>query len=101
MAHLLLNKTFKKHYMNSKTTDLLRRVLRTVICIIVISTLSSIADAQLGSGCAQYSRSKKIHLDNEDGLQIYNWTSYKSVCSPVCADYSYASSTETETFRLL
>jgi hypothetical protein len=49
----------------------------------------------------QYSPTKKIHLDNEDGLQIYNWTSYKSVCSPICADYSYASSTETETFRLL
>ncbi len=49
----------------------------------------------------QYSPTKKIHLDNEDGLQIYNWTASKSVCSPVCADYSYASSTETETFRLL
>jgi hypothetical protein len=63
--------------------------------------VTSITHAQIGSGWVQYSPTKKIHLDNEDGLQIYNWTSYKSVCSPICADYSYASSTETETFRLL
>jgi hypothetical protein len=87
--------------MNPNDTGLLRRILHTVFCITVISTVSSIAHAQLGSGWVQYSPTKKIHLDNEDGLQIYNWTASKSVCSPVCADYSYASSTETETFRLL
>jgi hypothetical protein len=86
--------------MNPNTTDLLRTILHTVFCITVISTLSTNTHAQLGSGWVQYSPTKKIHLDNEDGLQIYNWTSYKSVCSPVCADYSYASSTESETFRL-
>jgi hypothetical protein len=87
--------------MKLNATDVVRRILCIVICITVISTLSSIAHAQLGSGWVQYSPTKKIHLDNEDGLQIYNWTASKSVCSPVCADYSYASSTETETFRLL
>ncbi|HEX6428937.1 MAG TPA: T9SS type A sorting domain-containing protein [Niastella sp.] len=87
--------------MKLNATDVVRRLLCAVICITLISTLSSIAHAQLGSGWVQYSPTKKIHLDNEDGLQIYNWTASKSVCSPVCADYSYASSTETETFRLL
>ena len=87
--------------MKLNATDVVRRILCTVICINLISTLLSIAHAQLGSGWVQYSPTKKIHLDNEDGLQIYNWTASKSVCSPVCADYSYASSTETETFRLL
>jgi hypothetical protein len=87
--------------MKPNITDLVRRILRTVIYITVISMVSSITHAQLGSGWVQYSPTKKIHLDNEAGLQIYNWTSYKSVCSPICADYSYASSTETETLRLL
>jgi hypothetical protein len=87
--------------MKPTATGLARSILRAVICVTIISMLSSIAHAQLGSGWVQYSPVKKIHLDNEDGLQIYNWTSSKSVCSPVCADYNYASSTETETFRLL
>ncbi|THU39663.1 T9SS type A sorting domain-containing protein [Niastella caeni] len=87
--------------MNPNNTNLARRLLHTVFCITILSTLSFIAHAQLGSGWVQYSPTKKIHLDNEDGLQTFNWTSYKSVCSPICADYSYASSTETETFRLL
>jgi hypothetical protein len=87
--------------MKPTITGLVRRMLRTVLCVTIISMVSSVTHAQLGSGWVQYSPTRKIHLDNEDGLQIYNWTSYKSVCSPVCADYSYASSTETETFRLL
>lgn len=87
--------------MKSNMTDVVRRILCAVICIIVSSTFSLDTHAQLGSGWVQYSPTKKIHLDNEDGLQIYTWTASKSVCSPVCADYNYASSTETETFRLL
>jgi hypothetical protein len=87
--------------MKPTTAGVTRNILRGVMCVTIILTLSSIAHAQLGSGWVQYSPVKKIHLDNEDGLQIYNWTSSKSVCSPVCADYNYASSTETETFRLL
>jgi hypothetical protein len=87
--------------MNANRNDLVRRILLSVFCTTIIATVSSITHAQLGSGWVQYSPTKKIHLDNEDGLQIYNWTSYKSVCSPICADYSYASGTETETFRLL
>ena len=59
----------------------------------------SITHAQLGSGWVSYSPTKKIHLDNEAGLQTYTWTSYKSVCSPICADYR--SENDVETFRLL
>jgi hypothetical protein len=78
-----------------------RGIIPTLFLITTLITATSVTHAQLGSGWVQYSPTKKIHLDNEDGLQIYNWTSAKSVCSPVCADYSYASSTETETFRIL
>ncbi|MFL5745637.1 MAG: T9SS type A sorting domain-containing protein [Niastella sp.] len=78
-----------------------RYIIRALFLITTLFTATSVMYAQLGSGWVQYSPTKKIHLDNEDGLQIYNWTASKSVCSPVCADYSYASSTETETFRLL
>jgi regulation of enolase protein 1 (concanavalin A-like superfamily) len=57
--------------------------------------------AQLGPGWIQYSPTKKIHLDDEAGLQIFNWTSSKSVCSnTTCADYSYDSATDTEIFRI-
>jgi len=35
--------------------------------------------AQLGSGWVQYSPTKKIHLNDEAGLETFNWTSYKSV----------------------
>lgn len=71
------------------------------LCVMATAIAGSVAHAQLGSGWVEYSPTKKIHLDNQDGLQIYNWTPYKSVCSPTaCADYSYDSTTDTETFRL-
>src|SRR5687768_4561186 len=57
------------------------------------------AQAQIGTGWSSRTYTKKIHLDNEAGLQTYSWTSYKSVCSPVCADYKYSS--DVETFRLI
>jgi len=57
--------------------------------------------AQIGSGWAQYSPTMKIHLDSSAGLQIYSWTSYKSVDSPISADYKYDSSTDTHRFRIL
>jgi hypothetical protein len=56
--------------------------------------------AQLGSGWVSYSPTKKIHLDNEAGLQTFNWSAFQSVCTPVCADYTYTSGDDTETFRL-
>lgn len=87
--------------MKPTTTYTARKIMRALFSITALFTATSITHAQLGSGWVQYSPTKKIHLDNEDGLQIYSWTSAKSVCSPVCADYSYASSTETETFRIL
>jgi hypothetical protein len=56
----------------------------------------------LGTGWVEYAPVKKIHLDDDAGLQTFNWTSEQSVCSPTpCADYQYDSSTDTETFRIL
>ena len=57
--------------------------------------------AQLGNGWNLYSPKKIIHLDDQDGLQTFSWTSYKSVCTPICADYSYDAATNSETFRIL
>lgn len=71
-----------------------------VIVILGVLGVSETAHAQLGSGWVSYSPTKKIHLDDESGLQTFNWTASKSVCSPVCADYNYTSSNDTETFRL-
>ena len=59
------------------------------------------AQAQIGSGWTRKTYTKKIHLDNESGLQTFSWTASKSVCSPTCADYRYTSSSDTETFRIL
>jgi hypothetical protein len=66
-------------------------------------TLEAVSSSSgpLGSGWVQYSPTKKIHLDDEAGLQTFSWTSSKSVCSPSCADYRYDSATDTETFRIL
>lgn len=72
-----------------------------VLSIFFILILHKPVQAQLGSGWVAYSPTKRIHLDNEAGLQTFSWSSYQSVCSPVCADYSYSSSNDTETFRLL
>src|SRR5262249_47015010 len=51
-------------------------------------------------GWVPYSPTKKIHLNDDVALQIYDWTPSKSVCTPVCADYHYDSATDTETFHL-
>jgi hypothetical protein len=59
------------------------------------------AQAQLGRGWVRYSPTKKIHLDDEAGLKTFSWSSYKSVCSPTCAEYRYDSATDTETFRIM
>lgn len=80
--------------------NLLSTKKHLAISIIAIFFSCIWAHAQLGTGWVQYSPVKKIHLDNEAGLQTFNWTSYKSVCDPVCADYSYDGATSTETFRL-
>jgi len=63
--------------------------------------LASSAQAQIGTGWTLYSPTKKIHLDGSAGLQTFNWSSYQSVDSPISADYSYNSSTDTETFRIV
>src|ERR1044071_4771157 len=63
--------------------------------------LANSAQAQIGSGWTLYSPTKIIHLDGSAGLQTFPWTSSKSVDSPPSADYSYNSSTDTETFRII
>src|SRR6185369_2029756 len=63
--------------------------------------LAGQAHAQIGTGWTLYSPTKKIHLDDSTGLQTFNWSSYQSVDNPISADYSYNSSTDTETFRIL
>lgn len=76
---------------------------KTIITCLAITLLGaySPALAQLGSGWVQYNPTKKIHLDNEEGLQTFTWTTYKAVGTGTnCADYSYDAATETETFRI-
>ena len=74
-------------------------MVAAVIALLVLSAAP--AFAQLGTGWTSTNFTKKIHLDDDAGLQTFNWTSYKSVCTPTCADYSYDTGTDTETFRLL
>jgi hypothetical protein len=67
-----------------------------------IASVSALVSVNsVGSGWVQYSPTKKIHLDDAAGLQIFNWTAYQSVGSPICADYSYNSTAGTETFRIV
>ena len=70
-------------------------------CGVVSALLAPVAQAQLGSGWTQYAPVKRIHLDDEAGLQTFSWSSYQSVGSPICADYRYDSATDTETFRIV
>jgi hypothetical protein len=63
--------------------------------------LAGTAQAQIGSGWGSTSFTKKIHLDNESGLQIFNYTTDKSVGSGTpCARYHYLSSNDSEYFDL-
>jgi hypothetical protein len=72
-----------------------------VAAFLAIAFVAAPASAQLGRGWTPTTYTKKIHLDDDAGLQIFNWSASKSVCTPACADYSYDSATDTETFRLL
>ena len=72
---------------------------RVAVAVVVVLAFAATSQAQIGTGWTQKTYTKKIHLDNESGLQIYDWTSSKSVCSPTCA--SYSSSNDVETFRII
>jgi len=67
----------------------------------LFASATLVANAQIGSGWTQYFPTYSIHLDDSSGLHSYSWTSYKSVGSPICADYQYTSSTDTHRFRIL
>jgi hypothetical protein len=72
---------------------------RVAVAVVAVLAFAATGQAQIGSGWTQKTYTKKIHLDNEAGLQIYDWTSSKSVCSPTCA--SYSSSNDVETFKII
>lgn len=75
-------------------------LFRTAACLAIAAGIVTTAQAQLGPGWTQATYTRKIHLDDENGLQTFNWSSYQSVGSgSICADYT--SSSGTETFRIL
>lgn len=74
---------------------------RAAICAALLCT-ATLAQAQIGTGWTSYSPTMRIHLDDENGLQTFTWTSSKSVGSgSPCADYQYNSTTKTHRFRIL
>jgi hypothetical protein len=77
----------------------MRRKL-VVSCVLFLGGAAA-AHAQLGSGWTEQTFGRRIHLDNEAGLQTFDWSTYQSVCSPICADYRYDGGTDTHTFRLI
>ena len=70
------------------------------LAAILAASAAPPAQAQLGTGWIATNYNKSIHLDDESGLQTFSWSPYRSVCSPICADYGYQSATQTETFRI-
>lgn len=75
------------------------------ICRLLVAVLMLVcttgAYAQIGSKWVEYSPDKRVHLDDDKRLTTGNWVPYRAVCEPVCADYKYNDSTDTETFRIL
>lgn len=72
-----------------------------VPAIAALALTSASALAQLGTGWTQASYTKKIHLDDEAGLQTFDYTTDKSVGSGTpCARYHYLSSNDSEYFNL-
>jgi hypothetical protein len=68
---------------------------------VIACGLATSAHAQIGSGWTQRTYTKKIHLDDENGLQTFNWTADKSVGSGTpCARYHYLSSNDSEYFDI-
>ena len=69
--------------------------------VVVVGVLASDAAAQIGSGWSSTSFVKKIHLDDENGLQTFNWVADKSVGSgTACARYHYLSGNDSEYFDI-
>lgn len=72
-----------------------------VMAFVVACGASATAHAQLGTGWVETTFQKRVHLDDEAGLQTFTWTESRSVCSPMpCADYGYDAATGVETFRI-
>lgn len=74
---------------------------RPAAVFVFLCMLAADSYAALGTGWIETTYTKKIHLDDEEGLQTFAWSLYRSVgVGTVCADYSYDGDTDTETFRL-
>jgi hypothetical protein len=81
-------------------TSRLPRIL-PVSAIALTALLASTTHAQLGSGWTQATYTKKIHLDNEAGLQTFDWTATKTVGTGTpCARYNYNSGNDSEYFDI-
>src|SRR5829696_442267 len=82
-----------------QNTSIPRALFMTAILAAFV--LAGTAQAQIGSGWSQTSFVKKIHLDDENGLQTFSYTTDKSVGSGTpCARYHYLSSNDSEYFDL-
>ncbi|MCE5185924.1 MAG: carbohydrate-binding protein [Planctomycetaceae bacterium] len=75
-------------------------MMKPIQLILLLSLIVPVY-AELGTGWIQTTYSKRIHLDDEAGLQTFTWSPYQSVGQgTICADYAYDAATDTETFRL-
>lgn len=76
-------------------------LVSVAVASVAAFSLASSVSAQIGSGWSQVSYTKKIHLDDENGLQTFSWTADKSVGSgSPCARYHYLSSNDSEYFDI-
>lgn len=78
----------------------MKNPIRMLVAALLLSALPGLA--QLGTQWERYQPDEKLHLNGEDKAMTFDWKAYQSNCAPKpCADYTYDSATETETFRLL
>jgi len=77
------------------------RAMFALVTVLALATLASDAAAQIGSGWTRTTFTKKIHLDDENGLQTFNYVTDKSVGSGTpCARYHYLSGNDSEYFDI-
>lgn len=75
--------------------------IHRLLVAVLILLCSTGAHAQIGSKWVAYSPAKRVHLDDDKRLTTGDWVPYRAVCEPICADYKYNDTTDTETFRIL
>lgn len=67
--------------MHNRIIQKVSLLARNAAWLIIAGGFVATAQAQLGTGWTQATYTKKIHLDDENGLQTFNWSSYQSVGS--------------------